>query len=70
MTASPVSTAFKSDAFVVARLTEPQARLYQEWIANRRRLTRTVAEMEKISQQAGEILLRDQDPEPAPHTRA
>jgi len=26
-TASSVSTAFKSDAFVVARLTEPQARL-------------------------------------------
>jgi hypothetical protein len=50
---------------VTRRLTEPQARLYQEWIANRRRLTRTIAEMEKLSQQAGEILLRDRDAGPA-----
>ena len=46
---------------VTRRLTERQAQLYQEWIANRRRLTRTIDEMEKLSQQAGEILLRDQD---------
>lgn len=42
---------------------------YQEWIANRRRLTRTITEMEKLSQQAGEILLRDQDPGLARHAR-
>jgi hypothetical protein len=54
---------------VTRRLTEPQARLYQQWIANRRRLTRTIAEMEKLSQQAGEILLRDQDPGPARRAR-
>ena len=54
---------------VTRRLTEGQARLYQEWIANRRRLTRTIGEMEKLSQQAGEILLRDQDPGPARRAR-
>lgn len=47
---------------VTRRLTEPEAQLYQEWIANRRRLSRTIAEMEKVSQQAGEILLRDHRP--------
>lgn len=50
---------------VTRRLSERQAHLYQEWIANRRRLIRTIAKMEKLSQQAGEILLRDQDSEPA-----
>ena len=39
------------------RITEEQAALYQEWIANRRRALRIIAEIEEISQQAGEILL-------------
>jgi hypothetical protein len=69
----PCSTARPSATWAAdgrrSRLSEPQARLYQEWIANRRRLTRKVAEMEKISQQAGEILLRDQDPKPAQRAR-
>ncbi len=43
---------------VTRRLAAPQARLYQEWIANRRRLTRTIAAMEQISEKAGELLLR------------
>ena len=67
---------------ITRRLNPEQARLYQEWIANRRRLTRTLAEMDKLSQQAAAILLReatatdlapqaDQDPalgDPAPQT--
>ena len=32
--------------------------LYQEWIANRRRLRQIIAEIEKVSEQATEILLR------------
>jgi Family of unknown function (DUF6788) len=44
---------------VTRRLTENQARLYQEWIANRRRLTSILAEMDKVSQQAATILLRE-----------
>jgi hypothetical protein len=43
---------------VTRRLSEDQARLYQEWIGNRRRLTKMLAEMEKVSQQAASILLR------------
>jgi hypothetical protein len=33
------------------RLTEPQARLYQEWIANRRRHAVIIAEIEKVGVQ-------------------
>lgn len=47
---------------VTRKLSEPQARLYQDWIANRRRLLAIVAEMEEVSRQAAEILLaRAQD---------
>ena len=42
------------------RLSEPQARLYQEWIANRRRLAAIVGEMEAVSLQAAEITLHQQ----------
>jgi hypothetical protein len=41
------------------RLNPEQARLYQEWIANRRRITSTLAEMDRVSQQAATILLRE-----------
>ncbi|MHB8246511.1 MAG: DUF6788 family protein [Acidimicrobiales bacterium] len=44
---------------VTRRLNEDEAKLYREWIANRRRLKRIIAEMEKVSAAAGEILLRD-----------
>ena len=40
------------------RLTEPEADLYRQWIANRRHLEQIITEMEKISAAAGEILLR------------
>ena len=40
------------------RLDEREAELYREWIDNRRRLEQIVAEMERVSESAGEILLR------------
>lgn len=40
------------------RLDEREAELYREWIDNRRRLERIVAEMEHVSESAGELLLR------------
>jgi hypothetical protein len=54
---------------VSRRLDERQAELYQDWIANRRRLERIVTEMENISAAAGEILLR-QAVTPRPSDRA
>jgi hypothetical protein len=44
---------------VTRRLTPDQARLYQQWIANRRRLDQLLARMQQVSSQAAEILLRD-----------
>lgn len=58
-------TRYDSGKTITRRLTEPQARLYQEWIANCRRLAGIIAEMEKIGQQAAEILLQQAQPEPA-----
>ena len=49
------------------RLTEPEADLYRQWIANRRQLEQIITEMEKISAAAGEILLR-QAASPNPNT--
>jgi hypothetical protein len=43
---------------VSRRLNEDEAALYREWIDNRRRLERIVAEMADVSASAGEILLR------------
>jgi hypothetical protein len=60
-------TRHNSGKTITRRLTEPQARLYQEWIANRRRLAGIVAEMEKVCEQAAEILLTQTDSEPAPN---
>jgi hypothetical protein len=51
-------TRYDSGKTITRRLTEPQAHLYQEWIANRRRLAAIVAEMEKVGEQAAEILLQ------------
>ena len=42
---------------VSRRLSEPQARLYQEWIANRRAALQILAEMEAVSDRAADILL-------------
>jgi hypothetical protein len=46
---------------ITRRLTEPQARLYQEWIANRRRLAEIISEMEQVCEQAAEVLLQQAD---------
>jgi hypothetical protein len=45
-------------------VTEDQVPLYQAWIANRRRLGQIITEIEKISQQATEILLKQASPSP------
>jgi hypothetical protein len=42
---------------ITRRVTEDQAPLYQEWIANRRRLRQVIADIEEVSRQASEILL-------------
>src|SRR5215467_2399966 len=49
---------------VSRQLNERQALLYQEWIANRRRLLAVVTEMEEVSRQAAELLLSEPHPEP------
>jgi hypothetical protein len=57
-------TRYDSGKTITRRLTEPQARLYQEWIANRRRLAGIIAEMEKVGEQAATILLQQAQPAP------
>jgi hypothetical protein len=44
------------------RLSQPQVRLYQEWIANRRRLSAIIAEIEDLSTQAAENSLHEDGP--------
>ena len=51
---------------VSRRLSEREAELYRDWIANRRRLEEIVARMEQISAAAGELLLRQASPLKAP----
>jgi hypothetical protein len=51
---------------VSRKLTERQALLFKEWIANRRRLLAIVAEMEVASRPAVEILLADDTGQPVP----
>jgi hypothetical protein len=58
-------TRYDAGRTITRRLTPPQAALYQEWIANRRRLAGIVAEMEKVGEQAAELLLQQTDPQPA-----
>jgi hypothetical protein len=43
---------------VSRRLSQAEAELYREWIANRRELEQIVAEMEQVSAAARKILLR------------
>lgn len=54
---------------VSRRLNQNEAALYRGWITNRRRLEQVVAQMEKISADAAELLLRQtatpQPPRPA-----
>ncbi len=56
-------TRYDAGRTITRRLTARQAALYQEWIANRRRLTEIVAQMERISQQAAELLLERAGPQ-------
>jgi hypothetical protein len=51
---------------VSRRLTEAEAELYRGWIANRRRLEEIVERMERISAEAGELLLRETTPAKTP----
>jgi hypothetical protein len=43
---------------VTRRLTDEQARLFQEWLGNRQRLQRTLSAMEAVSDKATAILLK------------
>ena len=52
---------------ITRRLTPDQARHYQQWIANRRRVDQLLTRMEQVSAQAAEILLHDAD---AAHSRS
>lgn len=54
-------TRYESGKTVTRRLTERQARIYQEWMANRRRLAEIVAELEKLGAEAAQILLQETD---------
>ena len=47
---------------VSRRLTAREAALYREWIANSRRVSAIVGEMETVSQRAAELILGDRDP--------
>lgn len=51
------------------RITEKEATLYKEWVANRRRALRILTEIEEISQKAGEILLREDTQPPTRQPR-
>ena len=41
------------------RITEEQAALYKEWIANRKHALEILARIEELSRRAGEILLQE-----------
>ena len=50
------------------RLNESQAELYRSWIANRRRIEQIIAQMERISADATELLLRQAAPPKPPRS--
>jgi hypothetical protein len=58
-------TRYDSGRTITRRLNESQATLYQEWIANRRRLAEIVTEMEEVGKQAAELLLQTDAQPPA-----
>jgi len=47
---------------VSRRLSETQAQLYQDWIANRRRIEQLIDQMEQTSAAAADLLLRQAAP--------
>lgn len=51
---------------VSRRLPPEQARLYQEWVTNRRQLDALLDQMKAVSQEAGRYLLEAAEPEPQP----
>lgn len=53
---------------VTRRLSEGEAELYRGWIANRRRLEQTIAQMEQISAAARELLRRQTAPPESPRS--
>jgi Family of unknown function (DUF6788) len=52
---------------VTRRLSESEAKLYQEWIANDRRLRRLIEQMRQIAAKAAELKLK-QAADPSPRT--
>jgi hypothetical protein len=54
---------------ITRRITEAQALLYKEWIANRRQALAILAEIEEVSRRAGEILLEGTGSKPDCATR-
>ena len=57
-------TRYDSGKTITRRLTEAQARLYQELVANRRRLSQIITEMESVGEQAAALLLEQADSGP------
>ncbi len=49
---------------ITRRLDQTEADHYREWIANGRRLARIITQMEKISANASELVLRQTTPAP------
>jgi len=43
---------------VTRRLTDREAKLYQEWIANDRRLRRVISQMRQVAAKAGELKIK------------
>ena len=52
-------TRYESGRTITRRLDERQARVYQEWMDNRRRLAEIVQELEVVGAQAAELTLRE-----------
>ena len=44
---------------VTRRLTEPQARLYQRWIANDRQLRTLIGRMRRVATKATELIMQE-----------
>ena len=53
---------------VTRSLTEEQARLYQEWIGNRKQLEAILEKMQAVAAEAAELLLAEA--QPAPRSRS
>jgi len=53
---------------VSRRLGEDEAELYRRWIANRRRIEQIIAQMERTSAAAAELLMRQAAPTKPPRT--